>query len=232
MRHRFALIVACAPLLVVPQDATRSPFVLTRLSPGEQVFNLRATAQHVGTLTASLTREGGAWIYVETTVISGKTQQTTTLRFSSAGEMLSVKQDGTTPAGPTNINVAFSGGRAKGVSTLPDRSGALRTIPIDKAVARFAIDYNAVQPLASALPLAAGSKTVVPVFNSGEGASVDMTFTVTGEEKVTVPLGTFDAWRVEATGGVKVVLHVTKSPPYRLLKLTPANSPLEMVRAK
>jgi hypothetical protein len=236
MHSRVSLAALCGLVVLgsgqLRAQQLRTPFAMDRLAPGVQVFNLRANAQHVGTLTATLTRENSAWTYVETTVVSGSTQQTTTLRFTSGGDMLSVNQSGTTPAGAASIDVTFSGGRAKGASTVPDKRGALRPVKIDTALTRFTIDYNAIQPFAPALPLAAGSKTVVRVFNSGEGASVDMTFAVAGEEKVTVPLGTFDAWRVEATGGVNVVLYVTKAAPYQLLKLSPAGSPLEMVRAK
>ncbi|HKS05328.1 MAG TPA: hypothetical protein VJR92_03360 [Gemmatimonadaceae bacterium] len=205
---------------------------MNRLTAGVQVFNLRANAQHVGTLTGTLTRANGAWKYVETTVVSGSTQQTTTLRFTAAGEMLSVNQSATTPAGAASIDVAFSAGHAKGTARMPNRRGAMQSVKIDTAVARFAIDYNAIQPFASALPLAAGSKTVARVFSSGDGASTDMTFAVVGEESVTVPLGTFDAWRVDVTGAVHVVLHVAKAAPYQLLKLSPVGSQTEIVRAK
>src|SRR5262245_2079301 len=104
---RIAIAIAVSSTAAIAQ----SPFELRRLTPGEQTFELRAAGRTVGTLTASLTLAGSEWTYVETTVIPGRTEQTTRARLLSTGELVAVTQTGTTPAGATSIDVRYAGGR-------------------------------------------------------------------------------------------------------------------------
>jgi hypothetical protein len=145
--------------------------------------------------------------------------------------MIEVAQDGTTPAGPTSIRVTYSGGRAKGSATTP-QSGKIATIAIDTTVPRYAIDDNALQGLLPALPLTTGSRHAVQIFSSGKGTGTEMILTVVGEERITVPAGTFETWKVEARGTPTVAFFVAKAPPYQLVRMAVENSPLEMVRVR
>ena len=82
------------------------------------------------------------------------------------------------------------------------------------------------QALLPALPLGAGRSFQVPVFASGQGTSTVMTVTVSGSESVTVPAGTFDAWKVEVSGGqVPVTFWVSRSTP-RVVKMGFAGAPM------
>jgi hypothetical protein len=207
----------------------QSPFTLSRLTPGEHAYELRAGGRSIGTLATTLSQANGEWTYTEVTTIPGRTTQTTRLRISGVGEMIEVKQDGTTPAGATSISVAYSRGRAKGSAATPSASGQITTVAIDTAVAPYAIDDNALQSLLPALPFAASGRSAVQIFSSGKGTSTEMILAVVGEERVAVPFGTFDTWKVEARGTPTVVFFVAKSPPYQLARMTVENSPLEMV---
>jgi hypothetical protein len=224
--------VAVAVTLAGHAAGGQSPFDPKRLTAGEQAFELRAGGRAVGTLTASLGFAAGEWTYVETTLIPGRTEQTTRARISATGELIAVMQKGNTPAGATHIDVRYEGGRAKGTATVPAPGGLLRTIEIDAAVARFAIDDNLLQPLLPALPLEAGASKVIQIFKSGQGTSTDMTLVVAGEERIDVPFGAFDSWKVTAKGTPNVSFFVAKRAPYQLLRMTVEGSPLEMVRVK
>jgi len=228
MRTIVLAVVLAAPGRPI---AAQSPFDLTRLTTGEQAFELRAGGRAAGTLTASLTMSGGEWTYVEKTVIPGRTEQTTRVRMSGAGELVAVSQNGTTPAGATSIDVRYAAGRAKGTATVPTPSG-VRTVSIDTAIQRFAIDDNLLQALLPALPLRAGARVAVQIFKSGQGTATEMTLMVSGEEKIEVPLGTFNTWKVTAQGTPNVSFYVAQKAPYQLLRMTVDGSPLEMVRIK
>jgi hypothetical protein len=53
------------------------------------------------------------------------------------------------------------------------------------------------------------------VFASGQGTLVPQTYTVAGTESVTVPAGTFQAYRVEVTGGPHRS-RCSSPPPHRI----------------
>ena len=49
----------------------------------------------------------------------------------------------------------------------------------------------------------------------------------------TVPAGTFETYRVEQTGGeAPITLYVTTAAPHRIVRITFAGQPIEMVLAK
>jgi hypothetical protein len=78
-----------------------------------------------------------------------------------------------------------------------------------------------------ALPLAEGKSFSLNVFSSGEGVTKVATVKVTGVENVTVPAGTFSAYRLEISGmQLPVVMHVGTESPRRLLRIAPLGAPL------
>ena len=78
-----------------------------------------------------------------------------------------------------------------------------------------------------ALPLADGKTFTMNVFSSGEGVTKLLTVKVAGVENITVPAGTFPAYRLELSGlQLPVVMHVTRDLPRRLLRIEPVGAPL------
>jgi hypothetical protein len=151
--------------------------------------------------------------------------QSTEVRFSRTLGMTSVKQDGQARGQAMKIEVSYADGRAKGSATTPGPQG-MKTIVVDTTVPAGAVDDNVLQALLPALPLGAGKAFQVPVFASGQGTSKVMTVTVTGNESVTVPAGTFDAWKVEVSGGqVPVTFWVSRATP-RVVKMGFAGAPM------
>ena len=60
-----------------------------------------------------------------------------------------------------------------------------------------------------------------------------VTLTVAGTERVTVPAGTFETYRVDQTGGdAPLTFYVTTAAPHRVVRITFAGQPIEMVLAK
>ncbi len=65
------------------------------------------------------------------------------------------------------------------------------------------------------------------MFSSGEGVTKVATIKVTGVENVTVPAGTFSAYRLEISGmQLPVVMHVSTESPRRMLRVAPVGAPL------
>jgi hypothetical protein len=87
--------------------------------------------------------------------------------------------------------------------------------------------------LLPALPLEAGKSLPVSMFVEGQARVVAVTLKVGAAEKVTVPAGEFDAYRVEMTGGPQpLTLWVTTATPRRVVKVEPTGQPvvIELVK--
>jgi hypothetical protein len=68
------------------------------------------------------------------------------------------------------------------------------------------------------------------VFNASEGSESTLTLAVTGAESVTVPAGTFEAFRADLTGGPSpFTIWVATAAPHRVLKVALAGQPIEFV---
>jgi hypothetical protein len=174
----------------------------------------------------------GGWKYTETTSIAmAGLQQTTVLTFNDALEMQEVHQTGQQQGQQAKIDVSYAGGRAKGKATTPAQGGP-KTIDVDAEMPKGAIDDNGIQPLVAAMKFTAGAKLPLAVFQSGKGALAQLTMSVTGEEKVKVGAGEFDAWKVEVTGGeAPLTFWVAKGAP-RVLKIVPTGIPISIELAK
>jgi len=142
-----------------------------------------------------------------------------------------VSQRGQMQGRETSIEVTVSGGRATGKATTPaPPAGDLTTTDIDLTLPPGALDDNVLTAVAGAFRWAPGATWTVPVFASGQGEMRQVTVTVTGTESVTVPAGTFEAYRVELTGGSSpVTIFVTTAAPHHVVKIAPAGQPVEFV---
>ena len=158
--------------------------------------------------------------------------QHTEVEFAADGAMRSTKQTGQVRGQNTSIEIAYHDGRAKGSATTPTMTSVM-TISIDTTVAAGTIDDNLITALLPALDWTPTASFVVPVFLSGKGYVQALTLAVRATEKLTVPAGTFDVYRIELSGGqAPVSMFVTTDPGHRLVKIAPQGAPLEFVLAK
>ena len=97
--------------------------------------------------------------------------------------------------GPVAIDLDFSGNKAAGKMSM---NGQVRPIDVDLGGALFADAAGGDQVIAC-LPLAEGYTTTFRNFDIQTQKVKLLQLTVVGSEKVTVPAGTFDAFRVEIT---------------------------------
>jgi hypothetical protein len=128
--------------------------------------------------------------------------------------------------------VTYSKGRAKGKATTPGPAG-IKSVDVDAEVPAGAIDDNLVTVIAPALKWASGAKFTVPVFQSGKGTVTIFTLTVSAEESVTVPAGTFDTYKVDVTGGEQPsTFWIEKAASHRVVKLAIVGAPIEVQLVK
>jgi hypothetical protein len=71
------------------------------------------------------------------------------------------------------------------------------------------------------------------MFVGGQGTVYTLSLKVNPPESVTVPAGTFDAYRIDITGGPQpLTMWVSTTTPRRIVKLAPGGQPvvLELVK--
>jgi hypothetical protein len=241
----YSRLAAIAPVRIVspqgdvmrPEDLTATAAVTTDLDYSRLVartdsFTVLVQGNPLGYQTAKLERTPQGFRYVERTLIGPVIDQTSELTFTAAGAMQAIRQTGKVQGMDTKVDVTYANGRAKGSATTPGPQG-IKTVAVDTTVPAGAIDDNAVAALVPAMKWAPGATFTLDVFASGQGTLTRQTLTVAGTESVTVPAGTFQAYRVEVTGGQQpVTMFVTTAAPHRLVKLSPAGAPVELVLAK
>ncbi len=156
-------------------------------------------------ISTSIKEDGGAWSATDTfDTPNGTIVQVASLEKGTLiTRKLNVKQ------GPVAIDLSFTDNKASGNANM---GGQDRPVAVDLDGPLFAEGPAAKQSI-SCLPLAEGYTTTYRNFDVQQQKVKLMQLKVTGTEKVTVPAGTFDAFKVEissADGGAdKGTLWVT-----------------------
>jgi predicted Zn-dependent peptidase len=181
-----------------------------------------------GAQTTTVQVAGDSIVFTEATTLGPVVQQRTTVVMSTADlAMRRSDQTGTVQGQQSEIHLVYANGRVKGNATVPQAGGTPKTVAVDTTVPAGAIDDNVLSLVVPALPLAEGKSFNLNVFSSGEGVTKVATIKVAGVENVTVPAGTFSAYRLEISGmQLPVVMHVTTESPRRLLRVAPVGTPL------
>ena len=193
----------------VDANSVSLPKPAADLQPG--TYKYKGTLEFGGqeialNISTTIAENGGVW--VATDVIStpqgDATQVSSMEKGSLVARKLEVKQ------GPASIDLAFSNEKATGNVNM---NGQDRSVSVDLGGPLFAEGAGAKQSL-SCLPLAEGYSATYRNFDVQQQKVKLLQLKVTGVEKVTVPAGTFDAYKVEITsadgGPDKQTLWVTK----------------------
>ncbi|MFN0103856.1 MAG: alpha/beta fold hydrolase [Bryobacteraceae bacterium] len=142
-------------------------------------------------VTSTFKEEGGAWHVTDAmTTPGGDVVESVVLAKDTLQLMKrTVKQ------GPATIQLEVKDGKAVGSVSV---NGQERPISVDLAGPLFGDGAGSPQAL-GALPLVAGYKTTFHNFDLMKQKNKLMQLEVTGQEKVTVAAGAFDAWKLEVT---------------------------------
>jgi predicted Zn-dependent peptidase len=208
--------------------ATTLDVAVEKLAARSDSFVVLFQGNPLGYQVNRLEKSGAGWKYTEQLSLGPIGGQKTEVTFDGDLTPGSVSQSGQQMGQQAKIDVSYVGGRAKGSATTPGQTGA-KTIQVDAEVPKGMIDDNMLQTLLPTFKWAAGAKFSVGVFQSGKGAPVTLTLAVEGEESVTVPAGTFAAWKVAMTGAEQpVTFYVEKAAPNRVVKIAIVGAPIEM----
>ncbi len=242
LRERLARI---APVTMVDVDgqpmvesaAASAPLPLlidrARLQAGTDSFTVLVQGQPFGFQSMALTRTLDGWEFFERSSLGPIIQQTTTVRFSPELEMWSTDQRGRFQGNELRLAVTYADGKARGEGITPG-NGAMQNVRYaDVAVPVGTLDDNLLVGMLPYFKWSLGATIPVSVFASGKGVVESRRFRVISEEDVTVPVGTFKAYRVSYEGGEAPGTYwIEVAAPHRVLKFGPQSVPLEFVRAR
>jgi dipeptidyl aminopeptidase/acylaminoacyl peptidase len=181
---------------VLDSSAVGVPQVTGQLKPGVYKFdaNIALGDQQIPLKIATVVTEvEGAWeIRSEVESPMGPMHETVTL---AKGDLTLQKRS--VQQGPMEVDLDFSTGRAVGSMNMNGQSKAI-SADLDGPMFADAAEANFV---VGALPLAVGYSTAFRNFDLQKQKAKLMQLRVDGTETVTVPAGTFEAYKVEISSG-------------------------------
>jgi dipeptidyl aminopeptidase/acylaminoacyl peptidase len=201
----------------VDAGAVGLPKVASDLKPGTYKYKAKITAggQEIPLTTSStITEENGAWVATDTMegAMGTATEVVTLEKGTLALRNRKLKQ------GPVALSLDFAGNKATGTMSM---NGNERPVAVDLGGPLFADAAGQLESIAS-LPLAEGYTTSFRNFDVMKQKPKVLELKVAGSESVTVPAGTFEAFRVEISdvGGTdKQTLWVSKDT-HKTVKLS------------
>jgi hypothetical protein len=205
--------------------AAEERFDGARLGAGTRTYQLVVQGNPMGTVTSTLRREGDDWVATSVTESPVMSQQAE-VRFGAADLAARSARQSTTQ-GPMQLSLDLTSrdGRVAGRAELPEQMGGGRDIDLE--VPEGTVLPGMDEYLLAAAELREGREITVPYFNLLGGNIISVTYRVTGTEEVTVPAGTFSAYRVEVSGTPQPLsLLLRRDAPHILLRQEMTGAPV------
>ncbi|HEU5262732.1 MAG TPA: insulinase family protein [Gemmatimonadales bacterium] len=193
---------------------------VAQLVPHSDSSRVLIQGNPLGATVTSIRRTADSLVLTEQSNLGSAFQQQTTILLDPAdGAVRRLDQVTTQQGKQSETHLTYAGGRVKGRSVAPQPDGSMKPFDIDTILPPGTMDENAVAFVVPALPLAAGKTFTLSLFTPSEGSTKLLTFKVRTPESVTVPAGTFQAYRIDVSGSrVPFVMHVSTDTPRRVVK--------------
>jgi zinc protease len=223
------------PIAAEAMEVKAVPLALdpAALRASSDSFAVMVQGNNFGFQVMTLEPSAQGWMFRERSVLGPIIQQSTNVEFTRAMGMLRTEQTGKFQGSDLRLNVRYINGKASGDGLTPGQAGMQEVRYADVTIPEGTIDDNLLIALLPFFKWQPGATIDVGVFSSGRGVVERRTLRVEGEESVTVPAGSFAAFRVSYTGGEATGTYwIEAAAPHRLLKFGPAGVPLEIVRVR
>ena len=206
---------------------------MSKLKAGTDSFTIFVQGNPFGYQTSKLDKSANGWTYSEHTSIATFVQLNTVVTFTDALVPTKATQSGKQGPMDVKIDVTYADGRAKGSATAPQPNGTAKEVAVDAAVPPGTIDDNMISVVMPTLKWKSGASFKIAIFQSSKNAVTVATVTVSGEESVKVPAGTFDAWKADISGlDAPITVWIEKGGDHRMLKQVLVGTPVEIQRVK
>jgi zinc protease len=197
-----------------------------RLQAGIRTYRFLMQGNPLGTVTTTLARDGDAW--VATSVMEGAISQRSEVRFTVAGmEPISSSMEMQQPGATLGYDLRYEDGRVRGRLDFPAQMGGARDVDVEVPAGTLLPGMD--EHVVAAAELGEGRSITLPMFDGMSGSVTTLTLRVAGEESVTVPAGTFQAYRVELLGGQQpLALLVRRDAPHIMVRQEFAGAPVSI----
>ena len=197
-------------------------------------FEVVRQGQVMGIMVVSLAKAGDIYTLVrdmKMTAVGGQQLDTvvfhaTTLAPISMSSIQSMR--GMSMGG----RVTVADGKATGKLDQPGPGGVMQSTTIQAPVAAGVIADGVDDLLIRTMDLREGVAHSYPVFDPKTGMTSDYKVKVLGRESLTVPAGTFDAWKLEYITDMPMTMWVSANEPRQLLQIDIAGGQMQIRRAK
>lgn len=223
------------PMAAAAMEVQAVPLALDpmALRASSDSFAVMVQGNNFGYQVMALEMTAEGWRFRERSVLGPIIQQETSVEFTRTLEMLRTQQAGKFQGNDLRLSVSYRDGKASGEGVTPGQNGMQNVSYSDVQVPAGTVDDNLMLALLPFFSWQSAATIDVGVFSSGRGVVERRTFRVEGDEVVTVPAGTFAAFRVSYTGGESPGTYwIEAAAPHRVLKFGPAGVPLEFVRVR
>jgi hypothetical protein len=201
------------------QGTLREHLDPTRLAPARDSFAVHLRGQVQGWQRLVRIKRADGWQLEDAVHLEKIATQSSVMRFSTALDEQSLRQEGMMEERPMRIALDFTTGRVSGTSDTPSNTTG-SPLRIDTTLAPGIVDDNAMLSLLVAVRWREGLTFSTPMLTSGKGTIEPCRLAVLASDSVTVPAGTFDTWRVEMRMGRSTTLvDVTRQAPYRIVRI-------------
>jgi predicted Zn-dependent peptidase len=193
----------------------------TGLAPGEYRWDVSLQGTVFGSLTRTI-EGGGAELTASSVLVLGPQTMAQSVTFGTeAFDFRSSTVELTQPGTRITGDVERVGGSIRGELDL----GA-GPEPVDLAVPDDILVSDMLEVAIWIADLEEGTEIRLPVANVSSGSVATATIRVTGREEVTVPAGTFEAFRIEITGPEAQTIWARVEGPHVPLRVRPADQPI------
>ena len=159
--------------------------------------------------------------------MAGINQETTLSIDPSTMMPTAYDQAGQIMGQAVETHLVYDGARVTGTVQSPSQTGTPTTTNVDTTLSEGIAEMSTLQALLPALPLVPGTTLTYSAFDASDGGITTVTIRVSEPEEVTVPAGTFSAYRVDLTGGeVSIAIHVSVDTPRKMIRMALPQPPL------
>jgi hypothetical protein len=219
--------------VVIPMGASAQIFQPGRLAASRDSFDVIYQGQSIGAFVMNLERTGDNYTFSTQALLPRMgVLETDSLVFNATSLAPSLITNQQSMMGMSATSrIAFANGKATGTIQRAT-PGGVQNRAVDTAIAPGTIIDGTEIPLLSTVDFSQDLTLTFQTFDPKMGRVKPYELKVLGKESVTVPAGTFDAWKLQLTSNETVLVWVSASDPKKIVLLRQEAAQMEMRRAR
>lgn len=196
-------------------------------------FEVVYQGQPIGSFVLALAKSGDNYSYsaIANLAAMGVTETDSIVFNGATLAPVSMHNRGSMQGMSTASAITVAGGKATGTAQRPGPNG-IESIVVDAMVEPGVLAEGAEIALLPTIALSEGYAATFQTLDGKSGKIKKYDLKVLANEKITIPLGTFETFRVQLSGEETVSVFITTAEPRRIVMMRIEGPGVEMRRAK